>query len=78
MSDEQDYIDSVFRDDPHFNERREVDSARKIRAVLTDMGDDQKLVHIAGYNHLCRDTMGRTLYEKLRDFHPSRRAVRSY
>jgi len=77
-SDEQEHISTVLLHDRDFPKRRDIITERNLRNIVAGMDDDQKLVHIAGYAHLCRDSQQRTLYEKVRDLNPERRTVRSY
>ncbi len=77
-SDEQEHISTVLLHDRDFPKRRDIITERNLRNVVANMDGDQKLVHIAGYAHLCRDSQQRTLYEKIRDLKPERKTVRSY
>ena len=75
---EQDHIDTILLQDPSFPKSRDITPAANLCKIVANMDYNEKLVHIAGIAHLCRDIHQRTLYEKIRDLNPKRRSVRSY
>jgi len=77
-ADEQEEINAVISDDPFFPESRDILPAENMHNLVTNMDDKQKLVHVGGSSHLCRDFFQRTLYELIKDLNPTRRTLKSY